>query len=86
MAGMKSKLEERACVEPAEFERTLEMREKTQHRKDYSPSGSIEHFWHGTYFLQHVDDKYRRSYRRKTKDGIVDINGKSVDPITNGHF
>ena len=86
VADMKSKLEERVNVEPAEFERTLEMREQTQHRNDFSPSGSIENFWDGTYFLEHVDDKYRRSYRRKTKDGIVDINGNRVESITNGHF
>ncbi|CAB4001840.1 hydroxymethylglutaryl- synthase, cytoplasmic isoform X2 [Paramuricea clavata] len=85
VSDMKSKLEARACLEPAEFVKTLEMREKTQHRKDFSPSGSIEHFWQGTYFLQHVDDKYRRSYGRKTKDGIVDINGNDVVSVANGH-
>jgi hydroxymethylglutaryl-CoA synthase len=83
---MKSKLEARVCLEPAKFEKTLEMREKTQHLKDFSPYGSIEHLWHGTYFLQHVDDKYRRSYLRKTKDGIVDINGNNVNSIANGKF
>ena len=76
---MKSKLEARVCLEPAEFVKTLELREKAQHLNAFSPSGSIENFWDDTYFLRHVDEKYRRSYGRKTKDGIVDNNGNIID-------
>ncbi|XP_028403426.1 hydroxymethylglutaryl-CoA synthase 1-like [Dendronephthya gigantea] len=73
VSDMKSKLDARKCVEPAEFEKTLEMKEKTQNLKEFYPSGSVENFWNGTYFLQHVDEKYRRSYGRKMKNSIVYI-------------
>ena len=78
VSDMKSKLEARVCLEPAEFVKAIELREKTQHLNAYSPSSSIENFWDDTYFLRHVDDKYRRSYGRKTKDGIVDIHGNII--------
>lgn len=85
VSDMKSKLEARTCLDPGEFEKTLELREKTQHLKDFSPSGSIDTLWTGTYFLRHVDDKYRRSYGRKTKCGLADINGNIAEPIANGY-
>lgn len=85
VSDMKSKLESRQCLDPAEFEQTLEMREKNAHMNDYSPSGSVEHFWDGTYYLQHVDSKYRRSYARKTKQEAMNINGSKNTLITNGH-
>ena len=81
---MKSKLEARVCPDPAEFEKTLQMREKMQHLIDFSPAGSIEHLWNGTYFLERVDEKYRRTYYRKTADSIVDIHGNKLDVIANG--
>lgn len=39
-----------------------EMRHQAHLKKDYSPKGSIETIVPGTYYLEHVDDQYRRSY------------------------
>lgn len=84
VSNMKSKLEARTCVEPAEFVKELEMREKTHHLSNHTPLGSVEDLFPGTYFLLHVDDKFRRTYARKTKEGIVDIHDRKLDSITNG--
>ena len=52
-------------VEPAEFEKTLTTREDTHSRRNYSPSCSEEDLFPGTYYLISVDEKFRRTYRRK---------------------
>jgi hydroxymethylglutaryl-CoA synthase len=37
-------------------------RERAYQQKNYTPTGSIEALTAGTYYLEHVDDKFQRSY------------------------
>ncbi|WFD34590.1 hydroxymethylglutaryl-CoA synthase [Malassezia cuniculi] len=42
----------------------LATREATHNAVDYDPKGSLEDLWPGTYYLDKVDSKYRRTYAR----------------------
>lgn len=59
------RLAARREVGPAEFEKTLTTREDTHSKRNYSPSCSEEDLFPGTYYLTSVDEKFRRTYRRK---------------------
>lgn len=61
---IKSQLEQRLQVEPEEFTRLMEVREKNNHKAPYEPSGSIDVLFPGTYFLKSVDEMHRRVYER----------------------
>ena len=60
------RLSSRIEVDPPKFVEALEVREKTHHLPNYTPVGSTEDLFPGTYYLTHVDDKFRRSYERKS--------------------
>jgi hydroxymethylglutaryl-CoA synthase len=61
-----NRLAARQKVTPETFDQTMQLREKTHHVKEYTPIGSLsdENLFPGTFYLDHVDDKYRRSYKR----------------------
>ena len=54
----------RKTVPPAEFERTMKLREETHHLAPYQPVGDPTQLFPGTYYLTGVDEKHRRSYAR----------------------
>lgn len=39
-----------------------QLREKNHNAAPYKPVGSIENIWRGTYYLESIDEKYRRKY------------------------
>ncbi|KAH8833394.1 hydroxymethylglutaryl-coenzyme A synthase C terminal-domain-containing protein [Flagelloscypha sp. PMI_526] len=49
-------------VPPQEFVDALKLREKNHNASDYTPEGSVENIWPGTYYLESVDKKFRRKY------------------------
>ncbi|KAJ2084264.1 3-hydroxy-3-methylglutaryl coenzyme A synthase [Coemansia sp. RSA 988] len=59
-----ARLEERIKVSPADFEKIMELREKTHNEQEYEPTGNIEELKPGTYYLQKIDSKWRRAYGR----------------------
>ena len=59
-----SRLKGRRTVPPAEFEKTMKLREETHHLAPYLPVGDLSDLAPGTYYLTGVDDKHRRSYTR----------------------
>ena len=73
-----SRLSARREVEPRDFVATLNWREQTHHIKDFSPIGSTENLFPGTFFLAQVDGKFCRSYERKPRHptGEKHINGE----------
>jgi hydroxymethylglutaryl-CoA synthase len=42
----------------------MNIREETHNLKNYQPSGPIDALFPGTYYLEAVDDKFRRKYNR----------------------
>ena len=70
-------------MSPAEFEKTMKLREDTHHMAPYTPLGSLDQLWPGTYYLTAVDDKHRRLYARL--DGDILANGTSLKSPAREH-
>ncbi|CAH0551477.1 unnamed protein product [Brassicogethes aeneus] len=64
LSHIKPLLEQRHKVSPEKFEATLEVRKENCHKVPLEPSGSIETFFPGTYYLTKIDDLHRRFYNR----------------------
>ncbi|KAF9181247.1 hypothetical protein BGZ51_003918 [Haplosporangium sp. Z 767] len=61
---IKSRLEKRVKVTPEVFAGLLKLREETALLKDYNPIGDVSTMVKGTYYLQRIDEKFRRTYLR----------------------
>ncbi|KAJ8962665.1 hypothetical protein NQ318_001059 [Aromia moschata] len=64
LSNVKTLLAQRVKVEPSKFEATLELRQKNSHAAPYEPTGSVESFFPGTYYLTKIDEAHRRFYDR----------------------
>ncbi|KAK1462954.1 hydroxymethylglutaryl-CoA synthase [Colletotrichum cuscutae] len=60
------RLEQREICTPEQYEEACFLRLKAYGAKGYEPAGSIEVMAPGTYYLQRVDDAYRRFYAVKS--------------------
>ncbi|KAF8448906.1 hydroxymethylglutaryl-CoA synthase [Boletus edulis BED1] len=47
-----------------EYVDALSLREKNHNAVDYTPGGSVDNIWPGSFYLASVDSKYRRKYAR----------------------
>jgi hydroxymethylglutaryl-CoA synthase len=61
---LKARLTSRIRIEPQGFEAAMKLREETYHLHDYKPSGTISNMFKGTWYLDYIDAKFRRSYTR----------------------
>lgn len=61
------RLSKRKFVDPPDFVKTLELREKRVTGSAYVPEGDLGDLFPGTYYLEKVDEKYRRYYKRLAK-------------------
>ncbi|KAL3900477.1 MAG: hypothetical protein SGCHY_001317 [Lobulomycetales sp.] len=59
--NLDSRLESRIKISPQEYDEIMSLREKTHNMRDYDPVGQVVDD-DGTFFLNRVDDKFRRSY------------------------
>jgi len=64
VSDVKSRLESRQKLSPADFVATLETREKAVHASPYTPVGATDTMLAGTWYLDSIDDKHRRKYSR----------------------
>lgn len=55
----------RKIESPEQYVAAIELREKAHLQKDFKPQGSIENLASGVYYLEEVDDKFRRKYAIK---------------------
>ncbi|KAL2877125.1 hypothetical protein SGCOL_007517 [Colletotrichum sp. CLE4] len=60
------RLEEREICTTGQYEEACSLRLKAYGARGYEPAGSIETMAPGTYYLQNIDDVYRRSYAVKS--------------------
>jgi len=63
-ANIVKKLSQRTFVDPKTFTHMMSLREKRVTANSYVPEGPISDLFPGTYYLEKVDDKYRRYYKR----------------------
>ncbi|KAF9426861.1 hypothetical protein BGZ76_002563 [Entomortierella beljakovae] len=61
---IESRLEQRVKVSPEVYTELLKLREDTGLLKDYNPVGDISTLAKGTYYVERVDEKFRRTYKR----------------------
>ncbi|KAF9955538.1 hypothetical protein BGZ70_010195 [Mortierella alpina] len=61
---IKTRLEQRVKIVPQVFIKLLNLRENVASQKDYTPLGEISTLASGTYYLQRIDEKFRRTYCR----------------------
>eukprot|EP00123_Amoebidium_parasiticum_P000614 comp11463_c0_seq1/m.5898 comp11463_c0_seq1/g.5898 ORF comp11463_c0_seq1/g.5898 comp11463_c0_seq1/m.5898 type:complete len:447 (-) comp11463_c0_seq1:657-1997(-) len=57
------RLATRKWSDPADFAAAMKLREETHHLAPYTPVAPVE-FFPGTYYLESIDDKHRRFYKR----------------------
>jgi len=63
-AQIVKRLQQRNFVDPKIFTHMLSLREKRVTGHSYVPEGPINDLFPGTFYLEKVDDKYRRYYKR----------------------
>uniref|UniRef100_A0A7M4E4E8 Hydroxymethylglutaryl-CoA synthase n=1 Tax=Crocodylus porosus TaxID=8502 RepID=A0A7M4E4E8_CROPO len=61
-SDLQTRLDSRKCVLPEEFAQIMKLREDTHHLANHTPHGSKDDLFPGTWYLQQIDDKYRREY------------------------
>eukprot|EP00054_Salpingoeca_dolichothecata_P017253 m.102986 g.102986 ORF g.102986 m.102986 type:complete len:480 (-) comp22375_c0_seq2:136-1575(-) len=61
---VKDRLAARERVDPYDFARTLEIREKTWNKFNYEPQESVANLFPNTYYLKNTDQLRRRHYAR----------------------
>ncbi|KAI0281777.1 hydroxymethylglutaryl-CoA synthase [Russula aff. rugulosa BPL654] len=57
-----NRLESMKVVPCQEFVDGLALREENHNAAPYQPTGSIDNIWPGAYYLESIDEKYRRKY------------------------
>lgn len=62
---LKTRLAARRTVAPEVYDELCDLRKKAHLQKSYIPAGSSETIAKGTYFLEEVDDMFRRTYSVK---------------------
>ncbi|GFV26645.1 hydroxymethylglutaryl-CoA synthase 1 [Trichonephila clavipes] len=70
LRNIKMRLASRIKVSPKTFTEILKLRDTTHHQAPYTPIGSLEDLFPGTWYLEHVDDKHRRTYQQVKKSCI----------------
>ncbi|XP_059584246.1 hydroxymethylglutaryl-CoA synthase, mitochondrial isoform X2 [Alligator mississippiensis] len=65
LSDLQTRLDSRKCIPPEEFAQIMKLREDTHHLANHTPHGSKDNLFPGTWYLQQIDDKYRRAYARK---------------------
>ncbi|RDA92426.1 hypothetical protein CP533_4700 [Ophiocordyceps camponoti-saundersi (nom. inval.)] len=60
-----ARLEARRCVPPGTYDEMCELRKRAHLRKDYIPEGDVSTIVPGTYYLEKVDDMFKREYSIK---------------------
>jgi len=63
--NLKERLAARRTVEPQVYDDMCELRKKAHLQKNYTPTGSENTITKGTYYLESVDDMFRRKYEVK---------------------
>jgi len=61
--NLKQRLADMKVVPCTEYVSSMKLREENHNAVAYDPSGSIDNIWSGAYYLDKIDDKYRRTYK-----------------------
>lgn len=74
-----ARLDRRHVAKPEEYEEACRMREDAYGKKGFTPRGGLEWIGEGVYYIDRVDEEYRRAYKVKGAEvnGVEDkgVNG-----------
>ena len=59
---LQNRIKSMKVVPCEEYVSSLKLREKNHNAGNYTPEGAIENLWPGSYYLENIDEKYRRKY------------------------
>ncbi|XP_077623703.1 hydroxymethylglutaryl-CoA synthase, mitochondrial isoform X2 [Crocuta crocuta] len=65
MSDLPKRLASRKRMSPEEFTEIMDQREQFYHKVNFSPPGDISSLFPGTWYLERVDELYRRKYARR---------------------
>ncbi|XP_044528452.1 hydroxymethylglutaryl-CoA synthase, mitochondrial [Gracilinanus agilis] len=65
VSDLPKRLASRKRVSPEEFSEVMSQREKYSHEVNFSPPGDTSSLFPGTWYLERVDELYRRKYARR---------------------
>ncbi|XP_004689536.1 PREDICTED: hydroxymethylglutaryl-CoA synthase, mitochondrial isoform X1 [Condylura cristata] len=65
IADLPKRLASRRRVSPEEFSEIMDQREQFYHKVNFSPPGDTSSLFPGTWYLERVDELYRRTYARR---------------------
>ncbi|KAF2275735.1 hydroxymethylglutaryl-CoA synthase [Westerdykella ornata] len=63
--NLMARLDERHVASPAEYEEAYKLRAEAYGKKNFTPRGDVARIGDGVYYLEHVDEQYRRTYKIK---------------------
>ncbi|XP_035224175.1 hydroxymethylglutaryl-CoA synthase 1-like [Stegodyphus dumicola] len=75
LQNIKSRLTNRRKVSPEKFTEILKLRNATHHQAPYTPVGKVEDLFPKTWYLEHVDEKQRRTYLQTKESPSIKCNG-----------
>ncbi|XP_055924849.1 hydroxymethylglutaryl-CoA synthase 1-like isoform X1 [Argiope bruennichi] len=75
LQNIKYRLTSRMEVSPKTFTEILKLRDTTHHQAPYTPIGKVEDLFPNTWYLEHVDEKHRRSYLQQKETPCIQRNG-----------
>lgn len=73
-----SLLSQRLKITPEEFDRRMKEREECYGEAKFVPKSDVSILFPGTYFLEQVDEQYKRTYSRKPLAAADVANHKKV--------
>ena len=65
VSHIKDTLAKRIKIDPKEYTKIMEHKEKTHHLAPHTPEIKLDRIQNGTYYLDKIDDQHRRTYKRK---------------------
>lgn len=75
LSDVRGRLDSRRKIAPAEFSSVMQHREDTHHLAPFQPKGEAANLISGTYYVEAIDEMYRRTYAKNTT-GSSSTNGK----------
>ena len=72
-ADVMSRLQSRIKVSPHDYDKLMSYKETLYNSKNYSPKDSVEILFENAFYLEKVDEKWRRHYVKYTKNERIPI-------------
>ena len=69
-----TRLQNRIKVSPQEYDKVMSYKEKLYNSNNYTPQDKIENLFENTFYLEKVDERWRRYYSKYSSKGRLPIN------------